>query len=77
MEAVGWSPNGSRVVSSSVDGTMRMWDTCKGAQALVLRGHGGAIDAVGWSSDGSRVISGGGWEDFGAGGGAFIAGDIP
>ncbi|CCA77061.1 hypothetical protein PIIN_11046, partial [Serendipita indica DSM 11827] len=57
--AVGFSPDGSRIVSGSSDETIRLWDANTG-QSLgePLRGHHGLVTAVGFSPGGTRIISG-------------------
>ncbi|CAG7852310.1 COMPASS-like H3K4 histone methylase component WDR5B {ECO:0000303/PubMed:19567704} Short=AtWDR5B {ECO:0000303/PubMed:19567704} [Serendipita indica DSM 11827] len=59
VNAVGTSPDGSRIVSGSDDWTIRLWDADTG-QPLgePLRGHEGPVRAVGFSPDGSRIVSG-------------------
>ena len=49
-----------RIVSSSVDGTVRLWDAVGGAPiGIPLKGHKGSVLSVAFSPDGSRVVSGG------------------
>ncbi|CAG7849595.1 SubName: Full=Uncharacterized protein {ECO:0000313/EMBL:CCA76115.1} [Serendipita indica DSM 11827] len=57
--AVGFSPDGSRIVSGSSDKTLRLWDVDTGQPVgEPLRGHGDWVRAVGFSPDGSRIVSG-------------------
>jgi WD40 repeat protein/serine/threonine protein kinase len=52
-----WSPDGSRLASGSVDGTVKIWDANSGQELLTLKGHRGAVGEVAWSPDGSRLAS--------------------
>jgi WD40 repeat protein len=58
--SVGWSPDGSRIVSGSSDDTVRVWDADTGVEQAVLNGHTGLVLSVWWSPDGSRIVSGSG-----------------
>jgi WD40 repeat protein len=53
------SADGSRAVSGSVDGTVRVWDMATGALLHTLTGHRGEVGAVAVSVDGRRAVSGG------------------
>ncbi len=55
--AVAFSPNGSRVVTGSRDGTARVWDAASGRLVAVLRGHREAVQSAAFSPDGSRVVT--------------------
>ncbi len=39
VQTVAFSPDGSRVVTASSDGTARLWDAKTGASLLTLKGH--------------------------------------
>ena len=41
--AVAFSPDGKRIVTSSADGTARLWDAGTGATTGILRGHRSAV----------------------------------
>ncbi|CCA75681.1 hypothetical protein PIIN_09671 [Serendipita indica DSM 11827] len=58
VTAVGFSPDGSSIVSGSKDTTIRLWDTETG-QPLgePFRGHQQGVTAVEFSPDGSRIVS--------------------
>ncbi|KAF7965388.1 hypothetical protein HWV62_44069 [Athelia sp. TMB] len=56
---VSFSPDGSKVVSGSRDGIVRVWDALSGQPALPpLQGHIDAVYSVCFSPDGSRIVSG-------------------
>ena len=58
VNAVAWSPDGTRIVSGSRDGTLKIWESGSGAEVGTLSGHTGPVDAVAWSPDGTRIVSG-------------------
>jgi WD40 repeat protein len=52
-----FSPDGSRVVTGSWDGTARVWDAKTGAEVLTLKGHN-YVNSASFSPDGSRIVTG-------------------
>ncbi|OCH85467.1 WD40 repeat-like protein [Obba rivulosa] len=56
---VACSPDGIRIVSSSRDGTIRVWDARTGEELLkLLEGHTDEVNSVTFSPDGTRIVSG-------------------
>ncbi|MBG0814848.1 AAA family ATPase [Planomonospora sp. ID82291] len=52
-----WSPDGTRVVTASRDGTGRVWDAVTGRTSAVLSGHEGMVEMASWSPDSSMVAT--------------------
>jgi WD40 repeat protein len=59
VRAVAVSPDGTRLVSSSLDDTVRLWDLGNGRQIYRLPGHGelGGNRVVSFTADGKRFLS--------------------
>jgi len=61
VASVAFSPDSTRVVSASFDGSVRMWDAVSGAPIdEPLRGHPRSTLCVSFSPDGTQVVSGSG-----------------
>jgi WD40 repeat protein len=60
VTSLGFAPDGARLVSGSVDGSVRLWDVRRPDQKPIrLEGHGGWVWAVAFARDGERLVSGG------------------
>ena len=57
--AVAYSPDGSRLVTSSVDRSAKLWDGRTGKLLGSLVGHTAAVKSAVFSPDGSRVVTAG------------------
>jgi len=51
--SVAWSPDGTRIVSASQDGTVQIWN----ADTFFHKGEAAYVRSVAWSSDGIRIAS--------------------
>jgi len=58
VNTVCFSPDGSRVISGSIDGKMRLWDAVTGKCLHNFEGHTNSVDSVCFSPDGKKAVSG-------------------
>jgi len=58
IRSVSWSPDGTKVLAGSYDGTAKIWDAATGECLKTLSGHTGWVWSVSWSPDGSKVLTG-------------------
>jgi len=57
INSVAFSPDGLFVVTSSTDGTARVWDAATGATLGELRGHGKSVNSASFSPDGKFIVT--------------------
>ena len=57
VRSVSFSPDGSLLLSSSQDNTVRVWDFATVQALKTFRGHGGRVQAAAFLSDGKRILS--------------------
>jgi WD40 repeat protein len=58
VTCVAFSPDSRWIVSSSYDGTLRVWEVAKGKNIMTFNGRAG-VNSVSFSRDGKRIVSGG------------------
>jgi WD40 repeat protein/tRNA A-37 threonylcarbamoyl transferase component Bud32 len=56
VPGVAFSPDGRRLLTGSMDGTVRLWDAGSGRELWIGR-HGDRVQNVAWSPDGTRFAS--------------------
>lgn len=49
--------DGHRVISASLDGTLKIWDLATGSELRTLRGHAGSVLSVAVTADGHLAVS--------------------
>lgn len=57
VNAVRWSPDGTRIVSGGFDALPRVWDVSTGQTLFVLAGHTESVVGLSWSEDDRRIAS--------------------
>ncbi|RIK01687.1 MAG: hypothetical protein DCC46_01205, partial [Armatimonadetes bacterium] len=57
VERAAFSPDGTRIVTASYDGTARVWDARTGKELLKLEGHSREIYDAAFSPDGTRIVT--------------------
>ena len=57
MIAASFSPDGSRVVTTSDDGTARLWDAKPGLLLMTFADHEGEVKAAAFSPNGEQVVT--------------------
>jgi len=57
IRSAGYSPDGSRIVTASLDHTARIWDARTGVQLIVLSGHGDRVNSAAYSPDGRQIVT--------------------
>jgi WD40 repeat protein len=57
VNAAAFSPDGTRVASAGVDGTVRVWNAAGGDTLVVLYTHQDEARTASFSTDGTAVIS--------------------
>ncbi|KAG2036722.1 hypothetical protein BDR03DRAFT_898125 [Suillus americanus] len=59
VNSVSFSPDGTRIVTGSLDKTVRLWDAGTGEPVgEPLRGHTDSVNSVSFSPDGTRIVTG-------------------
>jgi WD40 repeat protein len=62
VSSVSFSPDGQRLASASLDGTVKVWDAVTGQESLTLKGHTAEVWSVSFIPDGTRLASAS-WDD--------------
>jgi WD40 repeat protein len=57
VNALAWSPDGTRLASSSWDKTVQVWDSATGQRLLTYTGHAQGPTSVTWSPESTRLVS--------------------
>jgi WD40 repeat protein/uncharacterized caspase-like protein len=58
VHSVAFSPDGTRVLSGSLDNTLKLWDAATGRLLRTFEGHSNLVSSVAFSPDGMRMLSG-------------------
>jgi WD40 repeat protein len=58
ISAAAYSPDGSKIVTASWDGTAKVWDVRTGQEILTLKGHTKEVSFAAFTQDGRRIVTG-------------------
>jgi WD40 repeat protein len=61
VEAIAYSPDGSRLATAGHDGAVRLWEPDTGRLVRILVGHRGNIRSLAWSPD-SKTLASASWD---------------
>ncbi|MBI3414273.1 MAG: protein kinase [Verrucomicrobia bacterium] len=62
-DCVAFSPDGRRLISSSIGReAVKLWDIGTRQELLTLSGAGSGLDAASWSNDGDMILAGAPWQ---------------
>ena len=56
VNSVAVTPDGTRVITGSTDGTARIWDAKSAAEIAQFKGHNGSVNSVAVTPDGMRIV---------------------
>jgi WD40 repeat protein len=59
VTSAAYSPDGSRIVTASYDGTAKIWNATTGDRLHTLPGHHGMVWSAAYSPDGARIVTAG------------------
>ena len=62
VNSVAYSPDGTKIISGSLDNTIKIWDANTGQCLQTLEGHLDEVTSVAYSPDGTKIISGS-WDE--------------
>jgi WD40 repeat protein len=62
--SVAISSDGKRIVSGSIDNTIKLWDTETGREIRTFSGHIDQVNSVAFSHNGKYILSGSGYKDY-------------
>jgi WD40 repeat protein len=57
VTSAAFSPDGSRILTASQDGTAKLWDARTGSEVLSLKANTEPLNSAAFSPDGSRVVA--------------------
>ena len=57
VHSAAFSPDGTRIVTASLDQSARLWDAATAKEIAILRGHDDAVNSAAFSPDGRRIVT--------------------
>jgi WD40 repeat protein len=57
VQAVAWAPDGPRLVTGSLDRTVRIWNSEFAVEIIIVGAHTAGVGGISWSPNGRQVAS--------------------
>lgn len=58
VNSVAFSPDGTKIISGSEDGIIKIWEANSGKCIQTLKGYSSKVESVAWSPDGKYIVCG-------------------
>lgn len=59
VSSIAFGPDGKKIISGGLDGSVRVWDAETGAELITFRVYSLGVNSVAFRPDGRRIIAGG------------------
>jgi WD40 repeat protein/tetratricopeptide (TPR) repeat protein len=57
VRSIAWNPDGMRLATGTIGGTVRIWKVEAGKEAVTLASHTASVTSLSWNPDGSRLAT--------------------
>jgi WD40 repeat protein len=57
VRSIAWNPDGMRLATGTIGGTVRIWKVEAGKELVTLAGHTASVTSLAWNPEGSRLAT--------------------